>query len=90
MSEQELKRLQIAIDSAIKFRVLALTDDTFLKFISDAEMRPSPEALAAVERFNREMVEYLSKRAAQVQPQAAVQQPQQSPATESFQKQYVN
>ena len=50
------------INRAVGLLMLNLQSDDFLRFLDDLKRNPTPEAIAALARWNENLEEYLAKR----------------------------
>ena len=50
------------VNRAVGLMVLNLQSDDFLRFLDDLKRNPTPEAIAALARWNENLEEYLAKR----------------------------
>jgi len=70
MRDDDHDYAQSLINRALGLLMLNLQSDDFLRFLDDLKRNPTPEAIAALSRWNENLEAYLAKRVAISRQQA--------------------
>lgn len=90
MDEETKKRAQFLVDWALKMRTMMLLPDEFLAWVGNVESHPTPEKLAALEKWCLDAGEFIERRVAE-HLRRANELPQQQPSQpEIIGRQYLN
>lgn len=84
MTDADRKYVESLVDTALKLRLMATLPDDFLRFVSEVELNPTPEAIAAIEKFNADMSAYLQKRVEYSRQSSHQPQPEMFVAARTF------